>query len=212
MSKSRIETVACPVCGHTQDVTVWETLNGDLDPDAKRQLMEGTLFRVECKNCGNRSYLNYAILYHDMTHRAMVYYVDESSVEQTKETMIASEKAMGIEMPGYRKRIVTDQNTLREKAIIFEHGLDDRVLELIKLVLQESTGKQFPNANIAAVYFLVENGKFILEFIGDEPLRADIPASAYDGIKNKFADRLTAAGDEECIIDRRWAAGFLQGK
>ena len=37
-------------------------------------------------------------------------------------------------IPGYRKRIVTNQNALREKAIIFENELDDRVVELIKLL------------------------------------------------------------------------------
>lgn len=63
-----------------------------------------------------------------MTNQVMVYFVDEESVEETLATMNEAEKKINLEMPGYRKRIVTDQNALREKAIIFDQKLDDRVI------------------------------------------------------------------------------------
>lgn len=144
-----------------------------------------------------------------MMHQAMVYYVDEDSVEQTLETMVDAENKMGFEMPGYCKRIVTDQNALREKAIIFKHGLDDRVVEIIKLVYYANASKQFPDANITAVYFLVADDKYILEFIGDKQLSVEIPSSVYDGIQTDFAERLKEAGDKEAIINIGWASNFL---
>lgn len=211
MSMERKETITCPECGHTQDFIVWQTLNGDLNPDAKQQLLDGSLFSFECKKCGHKSNVDYGILYHDMTHKAMVYYVDEDSVEQTQATMVDVEKKIGFEIPGYRKRIVTDQNTLREKAIIFEHGLDDRVVEIIKLIYYADASKQFPEANITAVYFLIADDKYILEFIGDRPLSAEIPVEMYEELKSDFAERLDAADGKEVLINVDWASEFLKG-
>ena len=44
MSMERKETVTCPECGQEQDFIVWHSLNGDLDPEAKQRLLDGTLF------------------------------------------------------------------------------------------------------------------------------------------------------------------------
>ena len=208
----RQETITCPECGHTQDFIIWQTLNGDLDPEAKQQLLDGTLFRFECNKCGHKSNVDYGILYHDMMHQAMIYYVDENSVEQAIESMYGAEDKMGIEMPGYRKRVVTDQNALREKAIIFEHELDDRVIEIIKLFYLANASKQFPEAKIKEVYFLVTDGKYILEFIGDRPLSAEVSTSMYDSIKTDFAERLESAGNKEPVINISWASAFLKSE
>ena len=211
MSMERKETVTCPECGQTQDFIVWHSLNGDIDPDAKQRLLDGTLFRFECSNCGHESNVNYGMLYHDMTNQVMVYFVDEESVEKTLATMNEAEKKIGLEIPGYRKRIVTDQNALREKAIIFDQKLDDRVIEIIKLIYYFNASKQVPDANISAVYFLVAGGKYILEFIGDKTLRAEEPVEMYEEITRDFSERLEAVGDKDALVDVRWASEFLKG-
>ena len=100
---------------------------------------------------------------------------------------------------------------MREKAILFEHGLDDRVVEIIKLFYYANACEQFPEANITAVYFGVADGKYILEFIGDSPLRAEIPVEMYEELKRDFAEQLEAAGDKEVLINPDWASEFLKG-
>ncbi|MBN3018528.1 hypothetical protein JXX18_22545, partial [Ruthenibacterium lactatiformans] len=67
-------------------------------------------------------------------HQTMIYYVSENSVEEIQKMFSDKDGESGFLIPGYRKRIVTNQNALREKAIIFENELDDRVVELIKLL------------------------------------------------------------------------------
>lgn len=147
-----------------------------------------------------------------MTQQVMVYYVDEDSVEQTKEIMLDVENKIGFEMPGYRHRIVTDQNALREKAIIFEHGLDDRIIEIIKLLYYTNANKQFPEVNITAIYFFMAEDKFILQFIGDSPLSVEIPIEMYEKIKNDFTKQLEAAGDKEALINIDWALDLIKGQ
>lgn len=212
MSMERKDKVKCPKCGHMQDFVIWHSLNGDIDPDAKQQLLDGSLFRFECEECGHNSSVNYAMLYHDMANRVMVHYVSEDSVEQAKATMNDAENKFSFVMTGYRRRIVTDQNALREKAIIFDCGLDDRVIEIIKLIFYVRACRQFPENDISAVYFLVsDDNKCILEFIGDNQMSAEVPPEMYEEIKSDFAERLDAAGDKELIIDAGWAAEIFKG-
>ena len=210
MSMEHTEKITCPACGHTQDFTIWLSLNADLDPDAKLRLMGGSLFDFECGRCGHRTNVNYNILYHDMTNRVMVNYVDEASVEKALAQMEEAERMYGGAMAGYRRRIVTDQNALREKAIIFDMGLDDRVIEIIKLFLLSNAREQAPDANIEMMYFRTEDGRYVMDFIGDRILSAEVPAHLYEEIRNNFADRLDAAGDRDVFIGPGWALDFLQ--
>ena len=159
----------------------------------------------KCEECGNIRNVDYPILYHDMTHEAMIYYVDENSVEQAYQAMVGAENKIGIEMSGYRRRIVTKQNSLREKAIIFDYGLDDRVIEIIKLIYHTNANDQVSDVKIDDVYFLVSDDKYLLAFIGDKPLSVEVPVSLYDDIKKDFSERFNLMGDKEPIIDYSWA-------
>lgn len=47
MSLRRKKTVACPKCNKESDYLFWESLNGDLDPEAKTQLIDGTFFQFK---------------------------------------------------------------------------------------------------------------------------------------------------------------------
>lgn len=210
MSRERRKTITCPKCGKESNYIIWDSLNGDLNPDAKRRLIEGTLFDYNCPHCGHQGNVDYEILYHDMTHHVMVYYVHEDSVEKTLGMFSNVEEKMGISMTGYRKRIVTNQNALREKAIIFENELDDRIIELIKLFYLANAQKQFPDANITEAFFWMDHGKYNLQLIGDQLLGAEISADLYKSLKNEYAEKFNAAVDNQCMIDIDWAYDLLE--
>lgn len=210
MSREIVEKIKCPKCGMENDYTIWQTLNAQMSPEAKEKLISGSLFDYHCSHCGSHSNFGYPILYHDMSHQAMVYYVNEAAVEQTIQTMTDAQEKMGVDMPGYRRRIVTNPNALREKAIIFDHDLDDRVVEIIKLIYLADASEQFPDANISAAYLIVKDEKYIIEFIADEPLCGEIPISVYEKIKNDFSNRLYGYEDQEYIVDINWASDFLK--
>ena len=65
MSLRRKKTVACPKCNKESDYLFWESLNGDLDPEAKTQLIDGTFFQFKCPHCGHECKVDYGMLYHD---------------------------------------------------------------------------------------------------------------------------------------------------
>ncbi|MBP1572924.1 MAG: CpXC domain-containing protein [Oscillospiraceae bacterium] len=210
MSRRFTETITCPKCNNTQGFDVWYSLNADIDPDAKEQLLNGTLFGYRCEKCGYESNVDYGMLYHDMTNMAMVYYVHESEIEETKKGFIDTNDMMGIEMPEYKKRIVTNRNALREKAVIFDNGLDDRPIEIIKLLYDVKAMQDNPDAKISAVYFIVKDGEYVLEFLGDTPMVATIPSGLYERIANDYAERIELFSKNECVIDRAWARKVIR--
>lgn len=209
MSKERQEKITCPECGQECEITIWDSLNADIDPEAKAQLLNGTLFRFHCDKCGHESNLQYSILYHDMTNSAMVYFVHPDAVESTIQELIEMEEKLPVKMDGYRKRVVCDQNALREKAILFDNGLDDRVVEIIKLMYLANAQQQFPDNEIEAVYMMVLDGKMTLQFFAKEPMSAEIPDGLYDKISQDFAARIEAAGNDSFVVDIGWAKEAL---
>lgn len=208
MSIPRKEAVTCPRCGKETDIVIWESLNAELNPKEKQQLLDGTLFRFTC-DCGYTAGVDSAMLYHDMTHHTMVYYVSEAMVEQIDDMFADIRKNGAFEMRDYKFRIVTSQNALREKAIIFDNDLDDRVMELVKLFCYVHIHKQHPEKQINEVLFFTEEGKWLLQFIGAASMTVEIPIEFYEKIQDQYSKRLADAGDDEMHINFEWALHFL---
>ncbi|MBQ5813008.1 MAG: hypothetical protein IIW34_02515, partial [Clostridia bacterium] len=154
--------------------------------------------------------VNYDVTYSDIPHNVIIRYTHENPEENPAPKIMAFDGSMmDLELPGCRKRTVTDQNTLREKAIIFENGLDDRVVEIIKLMYLFDINESYPEANIIDVFFVVKDGKYILEFLGNKMFSTEVSQEVYDGIKSDFAAQLLAEGDKAENIDISWASAFL---
>lgn len=211
MSLEHKETVICPKCKHQNQIKVWQSLNGNLNPDEKQQLLEGTLFRFKCQRCCHVSNLNYELLYHDMDHQAMVYYVALHSIEKTNDMISATEETLRGGMSGYSVRIVSSQETLREKAMIFESGLDDRIVEIMKLFVLANARDQFPEAIIEAIFFsFVRDEELVFELAGAKTLGANIPFAAYQKLREDYESRLELVGNKERIVNLEWAVNFIK--
>ena len=210
MSLESKEIIKCPECGKDNEFIVWQSLNGDLDSDAKQKLLDGTLFHFQCEYCGCESNIVYPILYNDMSNEVMIYFAKEDEIEEIKGTF-AFESKFGQAMADYRIRIVTDQNSLREKAIIFENKLDDRVVEILKLIYFSNLKQTRPDAKVEVAYFMVENGEYYIHFLGETPLTANVSPSLYQQIADDLVGKLEKV-ENEYIIDMQWAIKALSKK
>ena len=72
MSLERPVALDCPECGHGQTVIVWDSLNADVSPEARAELLEGRINVFLCTACGQRIMLSVPLLYHDMTRKFVV--------------------------------------------------------------------------------------------------------------------------------------------
>lgn len=132
MSNDITLDVVCPNCGFKQEVQYWGSVNSDLNPELKARLMEGELNIYTCRQCLEVIQLGVATLYHDMTRAFMIYLLHDQAQHQQAEKDLAGFIAM---LPHYRFRFVDQEIHLIEKIRIFEDELDDRVVELIKMLI-----------------------------------------------------------------------------
>lgn len=214
MSMPRIIEVTCPnpQCNKKSKTTIWQSLNAELNPKEKEQLLNGTLFHFECPYCNKKTNLNYGMLYHNMTQKVMVHYAisDENAVEiQNSIQEIQTKKDAILNLDGYKIRIVKTQNALREKAIIFDNDLDDRIIEIMKLFNTAQAIEQYPDLKIVETLFCIdENGDFCIEFIANYPLSAKLNKNIYDTIKTEMK-HLFQEETDSFEINEAWAKNIL---
>jgi hypothetical protein len=191
MSLPNQTPVTCPKCGHTQEFTSWQSLNVTADPEKKAQLLAGDLTRFTCAQCRTSADVMYPMLYHDMQQRVMIWFWTEEGDPDTNALSI------GDMLDQYRLRIVGSRNELVEKIHIFDAGLDDEVIEIVKLLVQAQEeksgrtlgelyfGRKFHGADGGAIEFLR-----LLEDGGHESF--EVPSAAYDSVSKRYTSRLAA--------------------
>ena len=108
MSISKKQEVNCPNCDSPIPFTFWQSIN-TMIPNAITDIISGKLFDIHCEKCGYKTRVDYPILFNDMVHKVMIYYIHP---DQMEETMKAAEV---LKITGAKVRIVLSQNELRKK-------------------------------------------------------------------------------------------------
>lgn len=119
-------TVTCPHCQAETDHKMLDHINIDRNPELRAKVQDLSCFRVACPNCGETVLVVYPCLYHDMSNQFMVWLWPEEG---------EAPRAEFDPLAGYTLRIVDSMNAFREKINILERGLDDRTVEIMKLLL-----------------------------------------------------------------------------
>ena len=141
MSKRNSVKITCPKCKKESDFQIWESINIQLDPEMKEQVLNGEAFLFKCPDCGEEAYVNYSVLYHDMEKRIMIYLLPDVEEEIKAAAQFMSgmdENNLGLDLSaiteGYSNRIVTSLRELQEKIYISDAGYDDRIIEIMKML------------------------------------------------------------------------------
>ena len=202
MSMPREETVKCPKCGEENKFTCWQSINTEMDfaiPD----IISGKLFEMKCQKCGHVTHVHYPMLFNDMIHGVMINYVMPEAVEEAER--IAN--YMSERMDFCRFRIVTSQTDLREKTGIFDAGLDDRVVEILKLLIMAQIQDQVKDRGVHGVYYVPGEEPVIEILMKDGSGHVPVGSDMYAELEKQIRPRL--AVDKEYFIDQNWAAEFL---
>lgn len=135
MSQRQTTTVTCPQCGYSQDFPIWSSLNVSLDPDEKPRLLSGELHRFACGKTATATDVAYPILYHDMDLNLMIYNIEDAdNPEEFSDDLLGN--LLGVMRESYTFRHVHSRNELVEKIKIADAGLDDRMVEIFKILLR----------------------------------------------------------------------------
>jgi hypothetical protein len=201
MSKFAIERIACPSCNTTSTVRIYDAIDTN-DVAARKKVLDGSLFTWKCSKCDYSTNIAFNLLYKDEDHRFMVYCAADGDVDGMRKAMDDIEKNANSLSPSkyirysMKRRIVSTGNELREKVFIFEAGLDDRVIELMKCFYMSAVIENQKDLKIVACLFAIApKDQWAFEFITADgrafstPIKKDL----YDAFKKEYEEHF---GDE----------------
>lgn len=129
MSKQTSLTVSCTRCGSRHKTTIYESVNVTLDPSLKSLVQSRAAVRFRCGSAGHEATLSFPFLYHDMDLRLAIWYVPDGVDDSLERAMDAFSRALGVT---YRLRIVYEYNQLLETIDIFDAGMSDWFIQMLK--------------------------------------------------------------------------------
>lgn len=190
MSHPSEQTIQCPGCGREQSFVVWDSINVTLDPDLKTKLINGELTQFRCEACRHESPVSYKLLYHDMEKRLMIWLIPDSSDTDLGKQDAKLMKSMTAQ---YQCRVVRTQNDLIEKILIFDAGLDDRVITVFKALAIEGLAAE-REGDLSELYFAevsqddLGQKTIALEGVKDGE-RYEAPFLEYERIASAFSSK-----------------------
>ncbi len=218
MSINHKESVRCPGCSQMQDVTVWSSITVSDSPDLKADLLAGKINMLNCASCGARALLPVPLLYHDEEKKLMISFVPCNDPKQKTELLLEMQNNYRKDpelqkLTDYNLRLVTEYNALLEKILIFDQGMNDKTVELIKIMILMQEPEKMDHRT---AMFGKADGKEIEFFVQDHKdgmcYTSRVPKTTYEvlwdelrksGVKNKSFQW------EE--IDADYGAALLRG-
>lgn len=130
MNKPKIQeaTLLCPYCNTEQQHNLYPVVDLVKNPSLKLGLLTDSLFSVRCTKCYNQFEVIHEMLVIDKEASFAILLAPDSSLTEIKEP---SEEIRQFET----LRLVSTSDELKEKILLLDAGLDDKVIELCKMYL-----------------------------------------------------------------------------
>lgn len=213
MATRRPVNVKCPQCGKESTFSMWQNVDSLEDPMLKQQIIDGVLFDFKCPYCDYSVSLHYDLLFNMPDHGVMLQMiVNPEQAAKGPEAIEAQERLLPAEAQQYAKqyihRIVPDPITLREKILIFELDMDDRVIELMKILYAAQYVTQ-KGVEPEHIFFSINNKQEKqFELYGESELLAIavFDEDLYKNLQHSPQRKLKPIRKDRCyFVDREWA-------
>ena len=196
-------TITCPHCQAETDHKVLDHINIDRNPELRVKVQDLSCFRVQCPNCGETVLAVHPCLYHDMANQFMVWLWPEEG---------EAPHAQFDPLAGYTLRRVDSLNAFREKINVLECGLDDRAVEIMKLLLFTQLNRDLDVVEL--LFHALDDRTGELRFVavlsdGAEQYAA-MPGVTYQRLREDVEAYLYTPGADFAVIDMAWASSALE--
>ncbi|AMP20683.1 hypothetical protein AZF37_05370 [endosymbiont 'TC1' of Trimyema compressum] len=202
------EKMNCPQCGTEREVILWEKVNVKMNPDLKEKLFDGTLNMLKCKDCGYGARIYIPLIYHDMDKKFFIHFAPDYPVGEEKtliENLDKETATLFDDSYNNRLRVVFDYKSLLEKIRIFDEDLDDRTIEVCKLLART----QLKLKEGIAFYSETKNNELEFVFFEKEDTSArhsfSIPKAMCDEVLNLVKEKDQDEGKGFRVIDLTFA-------
>lgn len=221
MTEKNKENVKCPYCGHEQEFETVENINLSLNPEFKDKIMNEEIFMFSCDECKKKAVIAFPCLINDMEKSFLIWLLADYTPEQKQKLddelkNIAKTENEKNFTDAYVKRIVSSINELKEKIMLIDEGLDDRVVEVLKLLCVNEVSDQLNGAYVQEVRFNKdEGGQWFLMLIFKEgkPNAIPINKEMYDRVEELFKREIRKKTEKHgyCEINPYWAKDVIEG-
>ena len=203
MEKREKVKFTCPHCKNEREREVLSHINADEQPEMRQKVRDLSCFEWRCPICGKVSLIVDPCLYHDMSGQFMVWLsLDEKLPE-----------ADGFDpLSGYTLRWVDSPNSFREKIAILELGLDDRAVEIMKLLLMMQLQRTMEVVEVLFHSFDEQTGafQFVLVLSDGAEQYVSMGAETYTKVEQDVSERLFTPARRFVRIDMDWAVDALE--
>ncbi|MDX2091396.1 MAG: CpXC domain-containing protein [Kofleriaceae bacterium] len=195
MSVTTRQSLLCP-CGAHVTVQSADTINVTRAPEARVAVLEGRFHTATCGTCGQSLQLDRRFLYTDLERAQLVHVLPSVELRQWKDwhlrtLEIFQKGSTGVPeglsdvhalLQRFVVRTVFGPMALREKIHIWEEGLDDRLIEVLKI--QACLGSPDASVRLGELVFVGKQADELdatpqLVF-GTRERRFTLPAARYD--------------------------------
>lgn len=187
MANFEMEYVTCPVCKGQKTAKIYSEVNVSENKKLRDKILKDSLFRFRCSNCGYEDQNNYPFLYTDLDDKLLVWHIPESERDKILDIIDEINKEGNLkekESKNFIFRVVKNLNELKEKIILRNLNLDDRVMEVVKLLYLNSimlSDNPLDLNRLFGIYFNVEQNNWQICFVmeDEENLYLDISRDTY---------------------------------
>lgn len=228
MSHFSHATIACPACGEPYAADVADSLHVSTRRDLREDILAGRFHRFACPGCGAAATVEKLLAYTDFERWHWLTVVPPAELPAAAEWRRFAQECFQKTMvercpdlvrrsfaPRMLRRVVFGLASLREKLLCFDAGLDDRLLELLKLDLLRELGLLRPPGT--PLHFHLDAAAedelaFSLGLPGAPPARVAVPRERLDPLAASAAEleRRFPALFSDIIVDLRAPAGLLE--
>ncbi len=218
MSINLKQSVKCPQCSQMSEVTVWSSITVKDSSDLKSDLLLGKINMFKCPSCEHIALMPNPMLYHDEDKKLMISFsptndpiIKEQMFSDIKETSKDSGELQKLD--GYNLRFVADYNELLEKVLIFDNDLNDKAIEVIKLMILSQDVDKSEQRNCRFGKVCDDGLEFMIhDFIENQVFTSTVPKSSYDSVYTSLIESgMKPYSFDWEVVDPTYATRLLNG-
>ena len=202
MSKNTTNNIPliCHKCGCVINVNFHSHVDDSMSEEITR-IIDGSFFTRKCEKCGESIVLNFPVGYHNIKTNKDVLFLPINTNAQSQSISIPD-----------NARVTHELFAFIEKVRISEMGLDDKIIELVKVVAYNQVSElgKVPGESLESIGCGVKDDKSLeLDLrCGGRHYLLEVPYQMYLDVEGKFGEILKR-WQEPKVVDMNWSLMFL---
>lgn len=193
----------CAKCDKSNKATKVVSFDPNVNPELKRAIIDSNFFEVTCAHCGEVNTLEYSFYYDDSENGLCVYLYINSDKFSKREPFADMKLVEGVHY-----RIVESFNALREKILIHDAHLNDKIIEVAKYRLTYQYNMSSIATRVLNIYFQRAADDMLVFWMlldNNTQVEAMVPMSALGEIMfdNVYGFNFAEVKDDY-LIDPQW--------